>query len=164
MTATTVAEKCAVIKAANFKPGVTERSARAIRLKEELNLILELVVHSRESLNNELNSEFAQKKLSVDKPFISKLKDVSACYNSLTDARIRLDKAEKALEAEMTPAEEMAAVRAFIMALDNKERIMFLNKLFEAHKRITGGPGRQSLEDEPMNNGGGRPRKVDDGQ
>lgn len=131
----------AILQDAKRQPGVVERSARAIRLKEELNLILELVVHSRESLNNELQSEFAQKQFSVDKPFISKLKDLTACYNSLTDARIRLDKAEKAMEAEMTPQEEKAAVRAFIMSLENKERIQFLTSMLEAHRKIVGTSG-----------------------
>jgi hypothetical protein len=43
------------------KDTVRVRNDRVIRLKEELNLILELVVHSREALTNELSSEFAQK-------------------------------------------------------------------------------------------------------
>lgn len=116
------------------RDGVTERSARAIRLKQELNLILELVVHSRESLENELSSEFAQKKLSIDKAFLTKLKDLTACYNSLTDARIRLDKAEKAMEKEMTPQEEMAAVRAFVQSLTIDEAYRFIHTMWADHK------------------------------
>lgn len=126
----------AILMDAKRQSGVVERSARVIRLKEELNLILELVVHSRESLENELDTEFAQKKFSIDKSFLAKLKDLTACYDKLTDARIRLDKSEKAMEAEMTPQEEKAAVRAFILSLENKERIQFLNSLMEAHKKI----------------------------
>lgn len=119
------------------KPGVAERTARAIRLKEELNLILELVVKMRERLERELEDSDQVQAKYIDKGFISKLRELSMCYERLTSSRIALGKAEKAEEAEMTPAEEMEAVRAFIMALDNTERAKFLWKLNEAHKNST---------------------------
>jgi hypothetical protein len=111
---------------------IRERNERVVRLKEELNLILQLVVHSRESLDNELDSEFAQKKLSIDEKFLRKLKELTACYNSLTDARIRLDKSERSLEKEMTPAEERETVRAFIRSMEINERSEFLKNEVQA--------------------------------
>lgn len=122
-------------KELKIKPGVAERSARAIRLKEELNMILELVVHSRQALENELSSEFAQKKLSVDKAFISKLKDLSGCYHSLTASRIQLDKAERQMEAEMTPAQEKQAVRDFVASLGTDESYDIIHEMWRAHKK-----------------------------
>ena len=119
------------------KPGVTERSARAVRLKNELNVMLELIVKMRERLENEL-ADVTHK--FIDDKFITKVNKLSQSFERLTSARIQLDKAEKALEAEMTPAEEMAAVREFILTgLDNTERAKFLWKLNEAHKKLTGG-------------------------
>lgn len=112
---------------------VRVRNERVIRLKEELNLILELVVHSREALTNELSSEFAQKKLAIDKPFLTKLKELTACYNSLTDARIRLDKAERSVEKDLSPAEEKEAVADYIMSLGNTERGRLLKRLVIKH-------------------------------
>lgn len=112
---------------------VRVRNERVIRLKEELNLILELVVHSREALTNELSTEFAQKKLAIDKPFLTKLKELTACYNSLTDARIRLDKAERSLEKDLSPAEEKEAVRDYIMSLGVPERGRFLKQMVVKH-------------------------------
>lgn len=114
---------------------VGKRSERVLRLKEELNRILALVVHSRESLENELDSEFAQKKYSIDNNFLKKLKELTACYGTLTDARIRLDKSEKALEREMTPEEEEAAVREYIMEKSTDDRRLFLRNMVEAHMR-----------------------------
>lgn len=111
---------------------IRERNERVVRLKEELNLILQLVVHSRESLDNELDSEFAQKKLSIDEKFLRKLKELTACYNSLTDARIRLDKSERSLEKEMTPAEERETVRAFVRSMELNERSEFLRNEVQA--------------------------------
>ncbi len=122
-------------------PGVRERSARVIRLKEELNLILELVVHSRESLQNELNSEFAQKKLSIDKQFLTKLKDLTASYNSLTASRIQLDKSERTMEKEMTPSEEKQAVFDYFLSLDGGERARMLRAMIAAHNDMKGPQG-----------------------
>ena len=111
------------------------RSERVVRLKDELNRILELVVHSRESLVNELDNEIAQKKLSIDTTFLKKLKELTACYNSLTDARIRLDKAEKSLEEDLTPMEEREAALDYIKGMDDKERAEMISELIAYHKQ-----------------------------
>lgn len=96
------------------------------RLKEELDNAIKLVVHARESLDNELDSEWAQKKLSVDKAFLGKLKELTASFNSLTEAKIRLDKAEKAMEEDMSPQEEYEAVLRYLADMDfNDLQIMF---------------------------------------
>ena len=122
------------------KPGVTERSARAIRLRNELNLILELVVKMRERLERELaESDQVQSKF-IGKDFIDKVNKLAQSYERLTSSRIALVKAEKAAEDEMTPAQEMEAVRTFVLeGLDNTERAKFLWKLNAAHKKLTGG-------------------------
>lgn len=134
-------------KAVKVKPGPRERSARIIRLKEELNLILELVVHSREALTNELSTEFTQKKLTVDVAFLKKLRELTAMYEILTKSRIQLDKAETSLEREMTPADELKAVRDFIKSLSPSERGVELRDLIAWHNadvaERNGGAGRQ---------------------
>ena len=136
-------------KELKIKPGVAERSARAIRLKEELNLILELVVHSREALENELSSEFAQKKLSVDKAFIGKLSDLTRCYQALTASRIQLDKSERTMEAEMTPAQEKQAVRDFVASLGADERYDIIHEMWAAHRKVRKPNGLPSPEKLP---------------
>ena len=119
------------------KPGVTERSARAVRLKNELNVMLELVVNMRERIQAELD-EVSHK--FIDSKFIDKVNKLSQSFERLTAARIALDKAERAMEKEMTPAEEIDAVRTFILeGMNNTERAKFLWKLNEAHKKLTGG-------------------------
>lgn len=106
-----------------------EPANRAAILKTELNAILALVQHSREALQNELSSETAQKKLFIDEKFIKKLKELSSCFGSLTDARIRLEKAEKAMEKEFTPEQEKQAVREFVAELEGRERGKFIRDL-----------------------------------
>ena len=92
-----------------------------LKLKDELDKAIGLVVHTRESLENELSTEWAQKKLSVDKAFVSKLRELTSAFNSLTESKIRLDKAERAMEADLTPAEEREAVRVYLSQLRPRE-------------------------------------------
>jgi hypothetical protein len=131
------------------KEGVGERSERAIRLKNELNLILELVVNARESLQNEFTTEISKKQYSVDKAYLTKLKELTACFNSLTDSRIRLDKAEKAMEKEMTPQEEKEAVCAFVASLHNEERYHIIQRMWREHKAVRDVRGARGSDELP---------------
>jgi hypothetical protein len=97
---------------------ISTKKQIVLRLKEELDAALRLVVHVRESLENELATEWAQKKLAVDKSFLSKLKELASAFNSLTDSKVRLDKAERMMEEDLTPAEELEAVRGYLLAME----------------------------------------------
>lgn len=114
-----------------------QKNERVVRLKDELNKVLDLVVHSRQALENELSGGIAQKAQFIDKVFVSKLKDLSSCYNTLTDSRIRLDKAEASLEKDMTPEDEKRAVTEYIMAMNGRERGIFLKSMITKHNEIT---------------------------
>lgn len=69
---------------------------------------------------------------------MSKLKDLAQIFDRLTSARIQLDKAERALEAEMTPYQELQAVRSFIREMKGSERAEFLRNEILWHKAQTG--------------------------
>lgn len=112
------------------------RNAVIVKLKEELDAAIELVVHARESLDNELSSEWAQKKLSVDDKFLKKLAQLTASFNSLTESKIRLDKAEKAMERDMTPDEEAEAVTRYLADLKAQEAW----DIFNASRRLRKDP------------------------
>ena len=90
-----------------------------VKLKDELDRAIKLVVHTRECLENELDSEWAQKKLGIDQAFVKKLQVLTTAFNSLTESKIRLDKAEKAIEREMTPEEDREAVLGYLISLDD---------------------------------------------
>lgn len=96
----------------------TDRNQRIVRLKAELDAAIELVSHARASLSNEMQTEWAQKQLSVDDKFLRKLKEMTASFNSLTESKIRLDKAERAMEEDMTPEEEILAVIRYLRDVD----------------------------------------------
>lgn len=115
------------------KDTTRQKNERVVRLKDELNRVLDLVVHSRKALENELSGGIASQAQFIDKTFVSKLKDLTSCYNTLTDSRIRLDKAEASLEKDLTPEDEKQAVYEFLLALETKERGNFLRRIIGAH-------------------------------
>ncbi|HEY6019745.1 MAG TPA: hypothetical protein VIY48_07540 [Candidatus Paceibacterota bacterium] len=111
-----------------------ERNARVIRMKDELIKMLDLVTRCRESVEAEVSSGIAAEMKFVDADFLKRIKELSVIFNNMTDARIRLDKAERAIENDLTPAEEYDAVRQYVRSLDPKERGQFLRTEIEWHK------------------------------
>lgn len=107
---------------------MANKNAQIIQLSTELDKTIALVVHARESLTNELDSEWAQKKLSVDDKFLKKLKELTASFNSLTESKIRLDKATKAVERDLTPEEERDAVVGYLMDMNPWEMSQLCKK------------------------------------
>lgn len=115
------------------KTTLRERNERVIRMKDELVKVLDLVSRCRQSIEDEVSDGLAGKMKSVDVDFLRRLKELSVIFNNMTDARIRLDKAEKMLENDLTPAEEQQAVVEFIKALPTAERGTFLRSRVTEH-------------------------------
>lgn len=134
----------ALDKHLKMKPGVAERSARAIRLKEELNLILELVVKMRKRLEGE--EAQAVSGVLISKEFVAKLKDLTHCYQTLTKSRIDLDKAERSMENDMTPAQEKKAVKDYVSSLGGAEKADLIKDMWAEHLRTRGKGGPPSAE------------------
>lgn len=86
------------------------RNKIILQLKDELNAALELISNSRKLLSDRVYQ-------ADDDKFLRRLKDMTASFNSLTESKIRLDKAERAMEADMTPEEERAAVKSYLADL-----------------------------------------------
>lgn len=132
----------------SMKPGVAERTARALRVRNELGLILELVVNIRVRLEQELADAVSAK--FINKEFVTKLKDLTACYQTLTQCQIQLNKSEKAMEDDMTPAQEKAAVMAFVKALDGSERYDVIHDLWAWHLANKNNNGRPSKKGDKL--------------
>lgn len=129
---------------ASMPPRTTlqERNQRVIRMKDELIKVLDLVSRCRQSIEDEVSDGLAAKMKSVDVDFLRRLKELSVIFNNMTDARIRLDKAEKQLENDLTPAEEQQGVVEYIKALPNQERGTFLRSRINEHLETINETGR----------------------
>jgi hypothetical protein len=95
------------------------RSERTKRLKDELQLTLELLTKVRGRLIAELATS---KAADVSRDYTGRLKDVTACYADLTTNAIRLAQSEKKLGDELTPAEERDTAVEYILSLEPSER------------------------------------------
>lgn len=125
------------------RPTLTERNQRVIRMKDELIKVLDLVTRCRESLEGEVSEGLAAKMKGVDLDFLRRLKELTVMFSNMTDARIRLDKAEKLLENDLTPLEERQAVIEYIHSMENQDRGEFLRTQAEYHlSRITSQNGK----------------------
>lgn len=116
------------------KPDTTRvKNERVIRLKDELNRILEMVTLSREALQIEGMTQGRENQARLSADYLRGLRELTVMFRELTTSRIALDKAEKMLEKEMSPADEKAAVKDFILAMPTSERAYFIKSLIKSH-------------------------------
>lgn len=105
---------------------LAEHKKRVIRMADELDHMIKLVAHCRESVQEQVFSGFGYKKMGMNEKELKAVKELALTWNSVVDAKIRFDKAQKGLAEAMTPDEEKAAVVAFIKSLDATERANML--------------------------------------
>lgn len=118
----------------------TNNEWRVVRLSEELDKFIKMVAHCREALDNELMSGLGYKKLAIGDKDLRKVKDLGATFNSAVEAKIRFDKAQKSLQAAMTPQEEREAVITYLKSLPYEDR----NAIFKRATRKK--PGQYGYE------------------
>ncbi len=102
-------------------------------LREELATQLELVVKARIRLNQELSANGGD----LTRDFTARMKDLTACFTDITQARIRLDTSEKKLGDDLTPAQERETAIKFILSLEPSEQadiIAYLTEQVKARK------------------------------
>lgn len=110
--------------------------SKAIRVGEEFDRLLRITAWLRECLEAELAAEAS---LAKDKPakigqgILDKWSSLVTQFDKLTGSKVRLDKSAKALVEEMTPDEELEAVRAYVRSLEPKKREKFLRAESEYH-------------------------------
>lgn len=110
---------------------VLDHKHRVVRLADELDKLIKLVTWARESVEAELFSGLGYKKEGLLDKDLKKIKDLSATWNSVVEAKIRFDKAAKQMADSMTPEEERSAVIAYLKSLAWPER----NSILQLMKR-----------------------------
>lgn len=111
---------------------------RAVRLVDELNSFLKMLVIQREAIEKSLFEGLGYKGDKVDVKAVTASKELSLAYTRLVEAQIKLDKHLKAVADQMTPEEEAEAVRKYIYAMEPYERGRFLKTVIQTHNRRAG--------------------------
>jgi hypothetical protein len=105
-----------------------EKSAVA-RIQDELDAMIALTNHLREAYQWEINDGMGYKRQGVAESIVKKGVQLASMMDTLVKTKIAYDKAQKALSETMTPAEERAAVVAFIKGLEAVDRSNLLRDI-----------------------------------
>lgn len=111
--------------------------ARAVRLQDELEAMLKLLVFQREALQNQVMEGLGYKQLGIDLKTVQASKELSLAYTRLVEAQIKMNKSLKELAESATPEEEKETIRKWIRAQDNYARNDFLRHEVEWHNKQT---------------------------
>jgi len=117
-----------------------ELKAMVVRMGDEINETIKLVRWARECITNELHEGLGAKKLGISDKDLAKLNKLAEMVNSMTNAKIRFDQAQKKLADSMTPDEEKAAVVAYVKSLPDADRAYLIQELKAWHHDRTGRP------------------------
>lgn len=101
---------------------------RQIRVEEECERLLRLTSWMRECLEGELAGDMGtRERHGIDKATVEKWKALTTAFSTLTEAKIRLDKAAKQLaESKMTAEQETDVIRQWVRSRSPEDRIKFL--------------------------------------
>jgi hypothetical protein len=105
-------------------PELVEDKYRTLvtRLSEELEYMIKMAAFQRKALENELFTGMGYKQLGVSEKDLKKMKVMTEIMDQVVATKVRFDKAQKLLSENLTPAEERAAVMAFIKAQTPTDR------------------------------------------
>lgn len=92
------------------------------RLQDELDRMIKMFAHAREAVNNEMMDGLGYKKMGLSEKDMKKLVSLADLAASVVATKIRFDKALKDMANRMTPAEEKAAVIAYIKSCEAQDR------------------------------------------
>lgn len=100
-----------------------------VRMADELDRLIKMYTWAREALENEMFAGMGYKKMALGEKDVKKLKELTVGINNLVESKIKYDKAQKMLTANMTPAEEMTAVIKYIESLSGDDRYALRDRL-----------------------------------
>lgn len=107
-----------------------------VRIADELQANINLAKWLRECLENQMGAAYGtREKQGVDSKTVQQWRDVVKAIEALTACKIKLDKSAKQMAEQMTPEEELLAVRAYIRSLDSTTRSQFIHNELRWHQR-----------------------------
>ncbi len=118
---------------------------KVVRLEDTARDLAKVLDHVVGKIKRELFDGMAYKDdAPLDDKIVKTLKEVTAAFNSATDAQVRLDKTAKDRAKSMTHEDRKTAVADFILTLPVKERAEWIVELVRRHDELKnlGGGGR----------------------
>lgn len=102
---------------------------QVVRIQDELDALVKIFSHMRESLQNEMFEGLGYKKAGVLPSLLKPAESLTKMMTSMVDAKIRFDKAAKVMADQMTPEEERAACMKYVKSLPVEERNAWVREL-----------------------------------
>jgi hypothetical protein len=108
---------------------LTKHYERVIRLRDEVDNFIKLIVAQREAIESEwgIANGFNFKNIEAMEALIRML-------NTATTCKLRLEKAEKTTAESMTPEQERAEIKKIIQSWETNLRYRFLKDLGDWHR------------------------------
>jgi hypothetical protein len=106
---------------------------KSVRLIDELEEMLKILVWQRETLGNQVKAGFGYKQDTIDLKAVTASKELSMAYTRMVEAQIKLDKHLKAVADMMSPEEEKEAVEKYFQTLETGEAGKLLSKIVDKH-------------------------------
>ena len=107
-----------------------------VRIADEVQANIQIANWLRECLERQMEDAVGTKsRTGVDNKTVQAWRDVVKALEALADTKIRLDKNAKTMAEQMSPEEELQAVRAYIRSLDPTTRSQFLTNEQRWHER-----------------------------
>jgi len=104
-------------------------SASYTRLMAEVERSIRIISSMLDVLETDLNEGLKGNQAVIPRGVMTQLKEATACLNSLTDAKVRLDKSAKVLSDALTPEQEEEACRSYVRAMAPGKRLRFIESL-----------------------------------
>jgi hypothetical protein len=106
-----------------------EHKLTVVRLQDELDALLKIFSHMRQSFENEMLGGLGYKKMGIPPVLVEQAELLTKMITALVSAKIRYDKAAKQMADAMTPEEEAAACMAYVKSMDEQKRNHWLSVL-----------------------------------
>lgn len=113
---------------------LAKHSERVIRLRDEVDNFLKMIVAQREAAESEWMSGFGYKGDSVNLKVVEAMEALVRMLSTATTCKLKLEKAERDAAENMTPAQERAEIANIIKSWDMKVRYDFLTELGNWHR------------------------------
>lgn len=105
---------------------------KSVRLIDELEEMLKILMFQRETLKRQLTSQLGRQDV-IDLKAVTASKELSMAYTRMVEAQIKLDKHLKAVADMMSVEEEKEAVAKYFQTLETGEAGKLLSKIVDKH-------------------------------